>query len=239
MIDLAVVMPVFNEEECIGEVVDSWIESLNEKSIQYKIIVINDGSQDGTQTALSIYENDPRVMLINKPNSGHGPTILQGYREGLALADWVFQCDSDNEMHAEHFDLLWSCKDNYDALFGIRANREQNPGRKVISAGSTLLVHVLFGSGVKDVNVPYRLIRSSLLSLIVDKIPPSTLAPNVIISGAVTASGACIYNCPIPHINRQTGTVSIMKWKLIKFAFKAFIQTLCCRPNVSFGTLHK
>lgn len=232
VLDLVHVMPVYNEQECIAAVVRSWDETLSSLGITYKIIVLNDGSKDGTQEALSVFEGQPRFEIVHKTNSGHGPTILQGYHQAVTQAQWVFQCDSDDEMKAEHFPALWNKRENYDALFGTRAGRQQNAARSFISACSRLTVKLLFGSGVEDVNVPYRLMRAPLLKQIVEQIPPDTFAPNVIISGTLARAGVRILNQPIPHGERKTGTVSIVRWKLWKAVFRSFLQTLSCRPSI-------
>ncbi len=231
-LDLAVVMPVYNEEECIVKVLESWLDVLSDLGMKFQIIVVNDGSSDSTQEALQVFNNDNRIEVINKTNSGHGPTILMGYRESVKLADWTFQCDSDDEMKPDYFSSLWEKREQYDALFGLRTDRDQNLSRKFISICSRALVHLLFGTGVTDVNTPYRLIHSNILEQIVCQIPPDNFAPNVIISGALLKHKLCIYEHPVPHKNRKTGKVSIVKWKLWKSVVKAFCQTLFCRPTL-------
>lgn len=233
--NLTLVMPVYNEEECIVDVVHSWKSMLSGLSIDFIMLVINDGSCDKTAEALLAFEGDEHVKVVNKPNSGHGPTILSGYHKAVDMSEWVFQTDSDGEMGAEYFPELWAKCDSYDALIGIRSGRLQNTGRKLISSISRLAVKLLFGTGVADVNAPYRLMRSSLLKQIVCQIPDDTFAPNVIISGAFAKSGARILNSPVPHECRRTGSVSIVRWKLWKAAFKSLIQTLKCRPSISTG----
>jgi len=225
-ITLAVVMPVYNEADCITEVVDSWMIALNKLQITYKIIVLNDGSTDETATVLSAFESNDSVSIINKKNSGHGPTILQGYAIACQQAQWAFQIDSDNEMLPEHFENLWSSRKDHDFLIGIRTNRESPLPRKIITAVSRLTISMFFKRGVTDVNSPYRLIRCELLSDLLKVIPQSAFAPNVIISGLAAKWKARIYQCPVPHQQRQTGTVSIMKWKLWKSAMTAFFQTV-------------
>jgi glycosyltransferase involved in cell wall biosynthesis len=229
------VMPVYNEEECIADVVKSWRDTLAGLDIQFRMIVLNDGSRDGTEQALAGFADDDRIEVVNKQNSGHGPTILEGYRSAVTMADWVFQCDSDDEMKAEFFPDLWQKRDEHDALFGVRQGRVQNLARIVISTIARLTVRVFFGRGVVDINTPYRLIRRGLLEQIVQQIPDDTFAPNVIISGSLARAGVRICNHPVPHQNRQTGAVSIVKWKLCKSAVRAFWQTLRCRPTVSLG----
>ena len=193
---------------------------------------MNDGSSDGTEQALQVFGHDNRVEVIHKVNSGHGPTILIGYKKSVKLADWNFQCDSDNEMKPDSFRILWENRERFDALFGVREARNQNSGRKLISAFSRFIVRLLFGTGVTDVNTPYRLIRSKVLERIVQYIPVNAFAPNVIISGIICKSGLRIFERPVLHENRVTGKVSIVKWKLWKSATKAFWQTLYCWATI-------
>lgn len=231
-IDLAVVMPVYNEEECIVKVLESWLNVLSDLGMKFQIIVLNDGSSDGTQEALQVFNNDNRIEVINKTNSGHGPTILIGYKKSVKLADWTFQCDSDDEMKPDSFLTLWENRERFDALFGIRVKRNQNFARKFISSFSRIIIRLLFGAGVTDVNTPYRLIRSKVLGRIVQYIPVNTFAPNVIISGIICKFGLRIFELPVFHENRVTGKVSIVKWKLWKSATKAFWQTLFCWATI-------
>lgn len=224
--NLIVVMPVYNEEACISQVVDKWLEILSRHITSFKIIVINDGSRDNTAETLKAYDDNPNVEVIHKSNSGHGPTILEGYKRAVGEADWVFQCDSDDEMPPDHFPLLWEKRHDYDALFGCRTARHQGLGRKLITLTSRAAIRLLFGSGVRDVNTPYRLMRSWYLKAVVESIPPDTFAPNILISGVLNRSGLRILNYPVLHENRRTGSVSIVKWKLIKAAARSLRQTI-------------
>lgn len=182
---------------------------------------------------LRVFDGDETVEIINKPNSGHGPTILQGYRRGVEIADWVFQCDSDDEMKAEHFPSLWEKREENDALFGSRVGRIQSLDRKILSFGSRLVVRTLFGKGIVDVNTAYRLMRSHLLKRVVAQMPDRIFAPNVIISGALARAGARVVNLPVPFEPRRTGTVSVPQgWKVLKTAWQCLWQTVRCRPVV-------
>ena len=231
-IDLAVVIPVYNEEECIVKVLESWNSVLTTLGMRFKIIVLNDGSSDGTLQALQVFNQDNHIEVINKANSGHGPTILMGYKKSVKLADWTFQCDSDNEMRPDSFRALWVNRKRFDALFGIRVERNQNFARKLISAFSRIIVRFLFGAGVSDVNTPYRLIKSEILERMLPYIPDNTFAPNVIISGIICKFGLRIFEYPVLHENRVTGKVSIVRWRLLKSAVKAFWQTLFCWATI-------
>lgn len=235
LLDLAVVMPIYNEEACIVNVIKSWLSILNSLNINYCIIALNDGSTDNTEKVLAIFEDNNSVDLINKNNSGHGPTILMGYKKAVEIAEWVFQCDSDDEMKADYFPFLWEKREDFDALFGTRRGRIQNLSRKVISACSRLTVRILYGKGVTDVNTAYRLISAKILKKIVTQIPDDVFAPNVIISGVICKAGMRIYEYPVPMEFRKTGSVSIVKWKLWKSAIKALFQTLFYHPTIDIN----
>jgi len=229
MYDVEVVMPVYNEAECISGVLDDWIQELDSLGIAYRLVVLNDGSKDNTAEVLTQYRDNPRVNVINKKNSGHGPTILQGYQIAVQEAHWVFQVDSDNEMKAEHFKKVWNERENADAVIGIREGRHQPLSRKAVSIFSRLVVALFYGTGVTDVNCPFRLLRADALKQILQQIPPDTFAPNVAISGFLVQKKMRVKNISIPHSERQTGEVSIKKWKLLKAAMRSFLQIIKIR----------
>ena len=224
--ELIVVMPVYNEAECISAVLNDWSAALADLNIDFEILVLNDGSNDNTAQVLSAYEDDARVTVINKANSGHGPTILQGYREAVQRADWVFQIDSDDEMKPRAFPNFWKRREKYDAIFGVRVAREQDSARRFLSAGSRATIKFLYSRGVRDVNVPYRLMRARTLSPIVAAIPDTTFAPNILISGVLGKRRRRVLNFPVLHENRVTGTGSLANSKIWKIAARALAETL-------------
>ena len=227
--DLVIVMPVYNEEACIATVLQAWRSMLKKLKIRYCMLILNDGSRDNTAEVLKQFYGSTDIQVIDKQNSGHGPTILMGYRKAVEMAPWVFQCDSDDEIKADNFPDLWSRRKNYDALFGIRSGREQTSERALISKGSRFIVSRFFGNGIFDVNTPYRLIKASVLKPVLHLIPDSTFAPNLFISGAINMAGVRIYQQPVSHCNRKTGTVSLIRFKLIRSVTHAAVQTLVFR----------
>ena len=121
-LDLAVVMPVFNEEACIQPVLEAWLHELAELNISFRLLVLNDGSRDGTAPILDGMAS-PQLQVIHKANSGHGPTILHGYHAAVDLADWVFQVDSDDELRPSDFRRFWASRDGHDLVIGHRVER--------------------------------------------------------------------------------------------------------------------
>ncbi len=225
--ELSLVIPVYNEEATIGVVLSDWVTKLNTLKISYKIHVYNDGSKDSTlKVLLNFAKNNPQVEIHDKPNSGHGPTILLGYNENKDTSDWIFQIDSDNEMGPSDFDKIWNYRGKYDFLLGSRAGRSQPLSRKIVSLISRIVITVMCGSDIYDVNSPYRLMRTSVFSNLYSQIPTDTFAPNVIISGMAVRSKLRIFETAVVYSDRTTGEVSIKKWKLLKAAIKSFWQTI-------------
>lgn len=226
---LAIVMPVYNEEESIGPVLDKWKAAMDRLNIEYAILPYDDGSSDDTGRIIrkKAKRSGGTIIAHSKANSGHGPTILQGYREAAEKGyDWVFQVDSDDEMGPERFAELWENRGKYDFLVGTRDGRKQAFARKLISAVSRLSVRLFYGKGVWDVNSPYRLMRVSAFRDIWNSIPEDTFAPNVIISGMAAQKKLRSFEMKVPQKDRQTGEVSLKKWKLFKSAAKSFAQTI-------------
>lgn len=228
---LAIVMPVYNERECIANVVDDWLQTLGQLDMEFEFFILDDGSTDGTNNEFAKFQNDQRVKVLHHSNRGHGPTIMAGYLLACECADWVFQTDSDMEMESRHFANLWHRRENYDAIMAVRSGRRQEASRQIISFISRLSVKILYGSGVVDVNVPYRLMRSDALKSILACIPPDVFAPNVIISGMLSLTGSRILNLPVPHEGRKTGTVSIASWRLLKGVSRSFHELISVRLN--------
>lgn len=225
--ELAIVMPVYNEEGAICAVLTKWVKMLDGLQIDYEIHAYNDGSKDRSSDMLHAFSSThARVIVHDKKNSGHGPTILQGYREQAANAPWIFQIDSDDEMGPESFSSLWEQRQNYDFLIGIRDGRLQPLARKVISMVSRLAINLFYGRSVWDVNSPYRLMRVEAFKQVFSLIPSNTFAPNVILSGCVAKLKLRHFEYRVPHGDRKTGEVSIKKWRLFKASVRSFVQTI-------------
>jgi dolichol-phosphate mannosyltransferase len=228
-LELAVIIPVYNEEEIISTVLSEWYQKLKDLEINFEIHAYNDGSNDNSLKVMNkIAEKSERLVVHDKENSGHGPTILMGYREN-SHAEWVFQVDSDNEMSPQEFYKVWEIRNQTDFVIGKRDGRESPPTRKIMSRVSRTIVSLFYSNKVYDVNAPYRLMRTSIFMEYWKRIPKNTFAPNVIVSGIAGLINCRITELPIKHINRATGEVSIQKIKLLRVAIKSLFQTVITR----------
>ena len=89
-INLIVVIPVFNEEKIISKVIEQIL--IGTEGIKKKIILINDGSKDKSLEEINKYKENEDIIVIDKPNEGHGPTLIRGYKEALKFNPKYISC---------------------------------------------------------------------------------------------------------------------------------------------------
>ena len=230
MLDLKIIIPVYNESEIIRLVVEDWVNTLEQFNINYQIRLYNDGSTDETAQVLGRLASQygDTIKVVHKLNSGHGPTILQAYNESLD-AEWIFQVDSDNEISAAQFPAFWEQREQYDFLIGKRRGRKSPLLRRIMTWMSWFVVWEAYGGGVKDVNSPYRLMRVDAFKDVFARIPAKTFAPNIIITGmAIKQNRRRIKVLDVQYNIRKTGTASLGKNipRLISISVKSFVEVI-------------
>lgn len=217
-------MPVYNEVAAVDAVVASWTSALDRLGIDYECLLYDDGSTDGTGAKLdALADRYPRVRVTHHANRGHGPSIMRGYRE--ASGRWVFQTDSDDEIPASAFADLWSRREGADVVIGVRTGRQSEMARRLLTAGAAFAVRIMYGSGVTDVNSPFRLMRGEALARLVPRVPETAFAPNVILSGLFARDRLRCVDVPVPATPRRTGQTSLLGWKVWKAAARAARET--------------
>jgi dolichol-phosphate mannosyltransferase len=227
--DLSVVIPVFNEEKNISGLLKDWLVVFQSIPVRARFIVINDGSTDGTAAILqSMAGKIPDMIIDTRQNAGHGPSILAGYKTAID-APWVFQVDSDHQQDPGTFAELWNRRDEFDFLLGERKEKNATVPRRGISFFSRIMVRLLFGKGVRDVNSPYRLMRSSRLKEALRLIPGRSFAPNILITSWFVFSKTRIFTVETENRNERIIRLSRMNPYFLKGAFQSMFQTILFR----------
>jgi glycosyltransferase involved in cell wall biosynthesis len=222
---LTVVIPVYNEQDCIEEVLSSWGNFLNGylKGVSFNIVVINDGSKDNTPKILDeIKGKYPYLHVVHQKNGGHGEAVLNGYAEALKFSpDWVFQVDSDNQFLPDDFPKLWENREKSNFMLGYRKKRYDEFNRLIITRIVRVIIFMMYGVWVNDSNIPYRLIKGNYLTLLLRDLPGRPFAPNIFLTVMAKKDGNDLMFIPVTHKERETGQVSIIKWKLLKVCFRS------------------
>lgn len=228
---LCLVIPAYNEQDCIEKVLCEWVHILTFNKINFHIIVINDGSHDKTKSVLEhMAASNSRIVVINQKNHGHGFSVLKGYREALKLnAEWIFQVDADDQFYPQDFANLWKERDLAPYISGFRKHRSDHVARKLVSWSLAKFLLLFFNVKVRDANVPFRLYESSFLKRIIKHVPPNSFAPNVMLTVlGRKLLGDGMLEIPVSHKERTTGTPSINYSNLLR------ICLLCCQELWSF-----
>lgn len=216
-------MPAYNEEGCIDVVVNGWLAEFDRIfGRDFRVIVVNDGSRDRTGEILGqIALGESRLEVINQKNSGHGGALRHAYDAALKHnPDYVFHVDSDDQFRPVDFQALWNRRTESPCILGYRSVRHDAFHRLVITRILRAVLALLYGRYIKDSNVPFRLLESGFLRRALGLIPTFTFAPNIFIAVIGARIDANLMHIPVSHEDRKTGTVSIVRWKLIRVCFR-------------------
>jgi glycosyltransferase involved in cell wall biosynthesis len=99
MESLYIVMPAYNEEANIKKTITDWYRIISDIGNNSKLVIVDDGSKDSTYVkAKELQLQYPELVILSKPNSGHGSTCLYAYNYALKQgATYIFQTDSDGQ----------------------------------------------------------------------------------------------------------------------------------------------
>ncbi|MDO4340347.1 MAG: glycosyltransferase family 2 protein [Eubacteriales bacterium] len=220
---LYIIMPAYNEEANIEKVIEHWHPIVEKVGGESRLVVLNDGSKDSTYSKIRECEKKyPRLIGIDKPNEGHGATILRGYHYAVdAGADYIFQTDSDGQTMAEEFGRFWKDRKSCGLLIGYRKGRKDGISRVFVTKVLRLVLFAVFGIWVKDANTPYRLMKASQLQKVLEKIPEGFDYSNVLMTVIYEKYQMGVRYYPITFRPRQGGKNSINMKRIVKLGTNA------------------
>lgn len=222
---LYIVMPAYNEQDNIEQVVNDWypvIEKYGDKK-KNRFVVVDDGSKDNTYGILRELARDrPLLQPITKKNSGHGATVLYAYRYALEHgANYIFQTDSDGQTLPSEFDSFWRDRNKYSAIIGHRNHRKDGLSRIFVTKTLKVVLRIIFKVNVVDANTPYRLMNKDILAKYINQVPKDFNLSNVMLTVLFVYNNENIDFRPITFRPRQGGTNSINLKKISKIGKQA------------------
>lgn len=223
---LYIVMPAYNEEANIEDVIAQWhpvCEQIHAEGNEAKLVIANDGSKDNTYAITQqLQAKYPLLLPLDKPNSGHGATVLYLYRYAIANgASYVFQTDSDGQTLPEEFWPMWKNRQQFDFQIGTRGGRQDGASRVFVTKTLRLVVWLMFHVWVNDANTPFRLMKAERLKAIMEYIPQDFFLANVAVSAIAVKKNEKIAWYPITFRPRQGGVNSINMRRIFKIGVKA------------------
>ncbi|MDC1004681.1 glycosyltransferase family 2 protein [Opitutales bacterium] len=171
-LDLAVIIPTYNEGIVAKLVVEEWFKALRNLEIpKFTLFLIDDGSTDDTAKIVSSAKVPKENLIVcRKPNSGHGRSCIWGYAKALSLnPKWILQIDSDFQCDPKYFKKFWLSKKDHEVIYGFRKTREDGISRLIISRIISIFVFLSTFKYCRDPNVPYRMFSKNALSKVIEK----------------------------------------------------------------------
>jgi glycosyltransferase involved in cell wall biosynthesis len=196
---VSVLIPACNEQGNIGQVLGDVKGALSGSGMDFEIIVVDDGSSDGTAGAA---EQERVRVLRNEYRMGYGASLKSGIRE--ARGEFIAIIDADNTYPAGEFPRLIKEAQGYDMVVGARTGEKvhipfiRRPAKCFLNRLSSFL------SGVKipDVNSGMRVVRKEI-ALSYMHLFPSGFSLTTTLTLAMTCDGYRIKYVPINYFSRS------------------------------------
>jgi glycosyltransferase involved in cell wall biosynthesis len=222
---LSVVMPVYNEHETIEGMI---ARVLAVPGIRIELIVVDDGSKDGTSEILRNLQARYRFKLLQKPNGGKGSALRLGFKE--VTGDLVVIQDADTEYSPEEFpDLIeLICQGRADVVYGSRFLGRHRVFLFTHYLGNlflTFLTNVLYNTMLTDMETCYKAMRVEVLRSFTLDSDGFGIEPEL--TAKIFKRGYRVYEVPITYDGRgydegkkitwRDGVVAL--WVLLKYRF--------------------
>lgn len=181
---LYIVMPTYNEEANIENVVREWYPILEKGDGNSRLVVSDGGSKDKTLEILESLRNKyPKLVILPRPNTDHGTKVILLYKYAIEQgANWIFQTDSDGQTLPSEFVDFWGLRKQYDIVMGNRKKRGDGLGRKIVENVLRVYIKLFFGVMVPDANAPFRLMKATVVKKYIGLMPDNFNLPNAILA---------------------------------------------------------
>jgi glycosyltransferase involved in cell wall biosynthesis len=208
--DLSIVCTVFNEEEATPQLLDLFAQVLPELSLRAELIMVDDGSNDGTLARLKEGFNRLPNMRIVQLYRNYGQVKAMGAGMTFARGDWLVMLDGDLQHDPEDIPRLLAERCNgHDLVATYRRRREDTRLRLIVTWLGNRVNRYLMGVKIADFGSGYRLFSARLLEMMTDRL--GYVHYN---TPALYVNARSFVELPISQYRRPFGR---SKWSLISF----------------------
>ncbi len=214
---LSVFLPAHNEESNIEEVVRGFCTELPRLTNDYEVIVVDDGSRDRTgEIADRLAAADRHVKVVHHPvNRRYGGAVISGIR--ASTKPFVLLCDGDGQFDPADIALLAAQMPTCDVAVGRRVQRADRFVRRLNGKAWTMLVRLLFGLKVRDIDCGFKLFRREAIDGIELHSQGALISTELL--ARIAGRGARIREVDVHHLPRLGGESSGANLRVILYAF--------------------
>jgi glycosyltransferase involved in cell wall biosynthesis len=218
---LSLVLPAHNEAENIEAVVNRALDVLPRVVRDFEIIVVNDGSRDETGAIIDrLAAEHPRVRPVHHPsNRGYGAALTSGF--GATSGDIIMFMDADRQFDIADVNALLPYVPHYDIVAGYRIQRRDPLYRRLYGKLFGMVVWILFGVHLRDIDCAFKVYRADLLRSI--ELTTSGALINTEMLAKAKRKGASVVQVGVNHYPRFAGESSGGSPKVV---FRAIGETI-------------
>lgn len=227
MNSIYLVMPAYNEEANIEDVIRTWYPILEGKSEKSRLIIADTGSNDRTHEIIELLRENgyPKLESYSTPMKQHGPKLLSLYNFAIKnKIDYVFQTDSDGQTNPKEFEEFWKLRSTYDVILGERKVRGDGKQRAFVEKVVCIMLWLFFGVKVPDANAPFRLMKTEIIAKYIRRFPSDYNIPNVMFTAFFSYYREKLVFREISFNARQGGENSINIIKIVKIGWASLKQ---------------
>ena len=196
--------PCYNDEATIASMVNAGVKTVEGVGADGEVIVINDGSTDGSQEVLEdLSDSQPWLrIVVHEHNRGYGGALLSGF--AAATKQWVFYTDGDAQFDPTELALLVDAAGpEVDVVQGYKLHRADNVIRRIIGRVYHRFVALIFGLKIRDTDCDFRLIRRTLLERVELRYSTGVICVEMV--RKFQDAGARFVEVPVHHYPRTHG----------------------------------
>ena len=158
---ISITLPAYNEAENIEALSEEIMGYFEAKKIPYEIIIVDDGSADATGKIADVLAAKHKTISVihHSPNQGYGRSLLDGFK--ASRYEYLFFTDADRQFKISSLDefIPHVREANVDMVIGYRIDRQDPFMRKFLSGCFNLLIRIVFGLKVKDIDCAFKLFK--------------------------------------------------------------------------------
>lgn len=215
MIQVSVVVPVFNEEDNIGELSRRLAETLQKNYPSHEIIFVDDGSKDKSFSLLKeIAKSNPNVRLVKfNRNYGQHNAIFAGFAQ--AKGGIIVTIDADLQNPPEEIvKLVRKMDEGYEVVGGFRESRQDSILRKIPSFFVAKMTSKFVGVHLKDYGCMLRAYKKEVVDAMLESGEASTYIPAL-----ANSMASSVAEVPVAHHARTRGESKYSLLKLLHLNF--------------------